>query len=44
MVAAQVYSYAAVQVKNATAMQVALQKYGPLSVAMTVINSFQYYS
>lgn len=44
MVGAKVASYTKVQVKNATAMQTALVNYGPLAVAIGVINSFQYYS
>ena len=32
MIGAKVSSYGYVQAKNATAMQVALQKYGPLSL------------
>ncbi len=38
------YGYVQVQCNNATAMQVALQKYGPLAVAITVVNPFYSYS
>lgn len=44
MIAANVLKYSYVQTKNATAMQVALQKYGPLAVAITVVNSFYSYA
>ena len=44
MIGAKVSSYGFVQAKNATAMQVALQKYGPLSVAITIAKSFYSYS
>ena len=40
MVAAQVLKYDYVQSKNVTAIQLALQKYGPIAVAMNVVNSF----
>ncbi len=40
MVGAQVSTHDYVQSKNATAMQLALQQYGPLAVAINVINSF----
>ncbi|XP_057381601.2 procathepsin L-like [Daphnia carinata] len=44
MVGAKVSSFAAIPAKNVTAMQGAIQKYGPIAVAITVINSFQYYT
>ena len=44
MVGAKVSGYTAIQAKNATAKQTAMQTYGPVAVAITVINSFQYYS
>lgn len=44
MAGAKVSSYAYVQSKNDTAMQVALSKYGPLAVAMTVVSSFYSYA
>ena len=44
MVAGKVASYGYVQSNNAVAMQVALQKYGPLSVAIAVANPFFSYS
>ena len=44
MVAANVSNYNYVQTKNATAMQLALQKYGPLATAMTVVTSFYSYA
>ncbi|EFX87406.1 hypothetical protein DAPPUDRAFT_312323 [Daphnia pulex] len=40
MVGAQVSTYGYVQSKNTAAMQSALQQYGPLAVAINVINSF----
>ncbi|XP_059351618.1 cathepsin K-like [Daphnia carinata] len=44
MVGAKVSSFAAIPAKNVTAMQAAIQKYGPIAVAITIINSFQYYT
>ncbi|KZS11247.1 Uncharacterized protein APZ42_024011 [Daphnia magna] len=44
MVGARVSSSGYVQPKNETAMQLALQKYGPLAVAMNVIPSFYGYA
>ena len=48
MVGAKVSGYTTIQAKNATAMQTAMQTYGPVAVAqavaITVINSFQYYT
>lgn len=44
MVEATVSNFGYVQSQNATAMQLALQEYGPLAVAMTVINSFYSYA
>lgn len=43
-VGAEVVTYDYVQTKNPTAMQVALEKYGPLASAMTVVPSFFYYA
>jgi hypothetical protein len=44
MVGAKVSGYTKIQAKNVTAMQTAIQSYGPIAVAITVINSFQYYT
>ncbi|KAK4011765.1 hypothetical protein OUZ56_020879 [Daphnia magna] len=44
MVGARVSSYGYIQSKNATAMQLALQEYGPLATAITVVGSFYYYT
>ena len=41
---ARVNTFNYVAAQNAPAMQVALQKYGPLAVAMTVVNSFYNYA
>lgn len=44
MIAAKVSSFGYVQSNNATAMQLALQKYGPLAVAITVVPSLYSYA
>ncbi|EFX87400.1 hypothetical protein DAPPUDRAFT_312328 [Daphnia pulex] len=44
MIAAKVSSFGYVQSNNATAMQLALQQYGPLAVAITVVPSFYSYA
>lgn len=44
MVGAKVASFGYVQKENATAMQEALQEYGPLATAITVVGSFYYYT
>ena len=44
MIAAKVSTYGYVQSKNATAMQVALQKFGPLSVAIAAVSPFFSYA
>jgi hypothetical protein len=43
MVGAQVSTYGYVQSKNPAAMQSALQQYGPIAVAITVVPSFYSY-
>ena len=44
MVGAQVSTYNFVAENDAVAMQVALQKYGPLTVAISVVNSLISYA
>jgi cathepsin K len=43
MSASKISQYGTLATPNATNMQSALQTYGPLSVAITVINSFYSY-
>lgn len=40
---AQVFKFSYVPTQNAESMQVALQKHGPLAVAIAVANSFSSY-
>jgi hypothetical protein len=44
MVGAQVSTYGYVQSNNPAAMQSALQRYGPIAVAITVVQSFYSYA
>ncbi|EFX87410.1 hypothetical protein DAPPUDRAFT_312319 [Daphnia pulex] len=44
MIGAKVFTYGYVPSNNATAMQIALQKYGPLAVAIAAVNPFFSYS
>jgi hypothetical protein len=44
MIGAKVSTYGYVQSNNARAMQIALQKYGPLAVAIAVVTPFFSYS
>jgi hypothetical protein len=44
MIGAKISSYGTLPALNAANMQAALQSYGPLAVAMTVVNSFYSYT